>query len=60
VAVSGPDLIGCERLDHLLLGGHAPDPVIGLDAHLMNLDVTLWRAIERAILPAGHEPAAAG
>src|SRR5258708_17549964 len=28
------DLPGLERLDHASLGRHAPDPAVGLDAHV--------------------------
>src|SRR4029078_5300289 len=34
VAVGGVlDLVALERLDHAVLFGHAPDPLVGLDGH---------------------------
>src|SRR6185437_2834501 len=33
-ALAGAHLAGLERLDEPMLGGHATNPVIGLDAHV--------------------------
>src|SRR5690606_15800603 len=59
LAVGLLDLPGLERLDHPLLGRHAPDPAVTLDAHETPCrDGTRWDAMGRAIVML--RPAAAG
>src|SRR5690606_37179956 len=43
-----------ERLDHAVLGGHAPDPAVAADAHVFDAFAAATRGWQRAARAAGN------